>query len=290
MKITVVVCCVILMLTSCGIEPQNKYLTYQNIVILSDMSSRLNNRPQKDTNEIFRIIEYFKRECVKPGEKIGDKSCISFSAFSERIDNSIDINQIKDLGDKQSFINSTGKYENDGLEQKLNNLKNTVKEVYGNIHNPGLDLISILIEKIERDPIIKHDTYLTDGVDTTFINYDNHIYIFSDGYLEYQNSKANNQFYFGAPQIQRIRQYCIDNKVTISTALEQNKSLCLPACNSKQSKYINLHVLETHERDKDEKLQTYRYPIGQRDNEILETVWRKWAMESGFKSMEWKKY
>ena len=58
--------------TSCGPKPQNKHLTYQNIIVLSDMSSRLDNRPQKDIDEILKIVQYFKTECVKPGEKIED--------------------------------------------------------------------------------------------------------------------------------------------------------------------------------------------------------------------------
>src|SRR4051794_20019748 len=112
------VCLAIVLFAACRTKSQNKYLTYQNIVILSDLSSRLDNRPQKDTSEIFRMLDYFKSECVKPGEKIGDRSCISFSAFSERVATSIDISQIKNLGDKQSFTNSMGKFENNGLEQK----------------------------------------------------------------------------------------------------------------------------------------------------------------------------
>ena len=59
---------------------------------------------------------------------------------------------------------------------------------------------------------------------------------------------------------------------------------------NKKNQLVKLHIFETHERDKNDKLQTYKYPIGQRDNEILEAVWRKWATESGFKSLEWKKY
>lgn len=281
---------IIILFVSCVPKPQNKYLTYQNIIILSDMSSRLNNRPPKDMAKIHEIVEYFKNECVKPGEKIGDKSCISFSAFSEKIAVSIDIDQIKNLGDKQSFINSTGKYENCGLEQKIKDFEDSVKCLYEKINNPGLDLISILIEKINNDPIIKQDTFLTDGIDTTFINYENHIYIFTDGYLEYLHTNTNRQFYFGSPEINKVRQYCINSSVDIKTALEKDKTLCLPVYSSSKNQYLNLHILETHERDKNVKLQTYSNPTGQRDNEILEAVWRKWAIESGFKSFEWKKY
>ncbi len=291
MKKALVICSVIALLASCsGFVPQNKYLTYQNVVILSDMSSRMDNKPTKDIGEIHKIVQFFKNECVKPGEKIGDKSCISFSAFSEKLIACIDIDKIKNLGEKQQFINSTGKYQNNGLVYQIDDFEQKVKNAYANTRNNGLDLISILIEKINNEPIVKDNTYLTDGIDTTFVNYDNHIYIFTDGYLEYLNKSANKQFYFGNSEIDKVRQFCKTNNVDITKALESNSSLCLPLIKSSKNQCINLHILETHERDKNDELQTYKHFTGQRDNEILEAVWRKWAMESGFKSFEWKKY
>lgn len=278
------------LLQSCMPEAKNESLTYQNIVILSDLSSRIDNKPPKDTFEIHKIIQYFKNECVKPGKKIGDKSSICFSSFSDKIIATIDIDKIKNLGEKQEFINSTGKYQNNGLTYQIADFERKVKSTYANTRNKGLDLISILIEKIENDPIVKKDTFLSDGVDTTYINYYNHIYIFTDGYLEYLNKSSNNQFYFGSSEIDKIRQFCKSNNVDIPTALKANPLLCLPPVKNKKNQFVNLHILETHERDKDDILLKYKYHTGQRDNEILEAVWRKWAAESKFKSFEWKKY
>lgn len=277
-------------LFSCDNQSQNKYLNYQNIVILTDMSSRLDNKAFKDIGEIHKIVQFFRNECVKPGEKIGDKSSIAFSTFSGNIDASIDIDKIKGLGAKQQFINSTGEYKGKGLDSQIDFFEQSVKNVYQNTRNQGLDLISILIDKIDTQPIIKKNTFLSDGVDTTFINYDNHIYIFTDGYLEYQNKENNKQFYFGNDEIERVRQFCQSNQVDVNTALQNNRELCLPSFKNSKNQSIHLHILETHERDKDEKLQTYKYPKGLRDNEILEAVWRKWAKDSGFKSLEWKRY
>lgn len=291
MKRYLIICSILTLLVSCGgLEPQNKYLVYQNIVILSDLSSRLDNKPQKDVEEIHNIVQFFKNECVRPGEKIGDKSSISFSTFSGKVIASIDIEKIKPLGEKQQFINSTGKYQNDGLLFQIGTFEQKVKNAYANTRNIGLDLISILIEKIENEPIVKKDTYLTDGVDTTFISYENQIYIFTDGYLEYVNRNENSQFYFGDDEISKVRQFCKANNVDVTSALETNTSLCLPPNKGSKNQLINLHILETHERDKNDKLQTYIHPTGQRDNEILQAVWRHWAKESGFKSFEWKKY
>ena len=85
-------------------------------------------------------------------------------------------------------------------------------------------------------------------------------------------------------------QFVAEHIQNAKKALESNKLLCLPICKREKNKFINLHILETHERDKDLQLQTYEHPMGQRDNEILGEVWRKWATESGFKSFDWKKY
>lgn len=290
MKKALIICLTIFLFASCGSEPQNKYLKYQNIVIFSDMSSRLDNKPPKDIEEIHKIVQFFKDECVKPGKKIADKSSISFSPFSYKIIASIDIDKIKNIGEKQRFINSTGEYKNNGFKHKVEDFEQKIKIAYELTRNNGLDLISILIEKIKNDPIVKKDTYLTDGIDTTYIKYDNHIYVFTDGYLEYLNKNGNTQFYFGKSEINKVRQFCIANNVNIAKALEMNHSICLPVIKINKNKYINVHLLETQERDKNDKLQTYDYPIGQRDNEILEAVWRKWSKESGFKSFEWKKY
>ena len=165
-----------------------------------------------------------------------------------------------------------------------------MRSTYATKRNNGLDLISALIEKIENQDIAKKSTSITDGIDTTFVNFDNNIYIFTDGYLEYLNKVDNGQFYFGNAEINQVRQYCKTHKTDIQKALSENKNLSLPPDKNAKNKLINLHILETQERDKDDNLQVYKYPTGQRDNEILEAVWRKWARESGFKSFEWKKY
>jgi hypothetical protein len=292
MKNTIIIFYLILLLTSCEFGPkyQNTYLKYQNIVILSDMSSRLDNKAPKDLEEIHKIVQFFQNECVKPGEKIGDRSSISFSGFSGNLVASIDLDKIKATDAKQQFVNSTGAYQNNGLKKQIELFEQESKSFYANTRNQGLDLISILIDKIDNDLTIKENKQLTNGVDTTFVNYDNHIYIFTDGYLEYLNKQTNSQFYFGSQEIDKVRKACIATNMDVQKVLQANNTLCLPLNKSSKNQFINLHVYETHERDKDEKLQSYRYSKGQRDNEILEAVWRKWAIESGFKSFEWKKY
>jgi len=282
-------------LFSCGgdgkeTDGPEKY-TFQNIIILSDLSSRLDNKPPKDLNKISEIIKYFKNDCVKPGEKIGDRSSISFSAFSGKISAKIDLNQFTNLGEKQQFINSTGKYKDSGFLKAIEEFKNKIIQTYKTVKNPGLDLISILNEKIRNEGIVRFNKVLAaDGMDSTFLNFENHIYILSDGYLEYQNKDMNPQFYFGKDEIERIRKYCQVNRIDVTKAIQELDSLKLPPLINNNNKLIHLHILETHERDKDDLTQTYRHPAGLRDNEILEAVWSQWAKESGFINLDWEKY
>lgn len=287
-------------LKSCTTESKKETLEYCNLIILSDLSDRIepyingNIRnqqfPPKDQSEIKRLLIFFRDHCVKPGEKIGDKSSISFSTFSHNDLAKIDLSLINTLSDKQQFVNSTGHYSINGLAKSISDFEYIVDSTYRIFRNQGLDLISILIDKIENKNIIKQNYYVTDGIDTTFINFNNTIYIFTDGYLEYLHKYQNSQYYFGSPEIEKIRNYCKTHNVTIQEALKANASLCLPPYNGNLNRLISLNILETHERDKDVKLQIYKHPLGLRDNEILEAVWRKWANESGFRDFQWSKF
>lgn len=279
-------------INSCiDIETHNEIYSFQNIVIISDLSSRLDNKPSKDLQRISKIIDFFTHECVKPGEKIGDRSSIRFSTFSGKISAMVDLNTITNLGEKQEFINSTGRFKNSGFNHAILNFKKEIEIIYNTVKNPGLDLISILNEKINNEKIVKPRLVLTaNGVDTTFLNFENHVYILSDGYLEYRNKEMNPQFYFGKDEIERIRKYCQVNRIDVYKAVQEQDSLKLPPLKNPNNEFIHLHIYETHERDKDDVTQTYRHPAGLRDNEILEAVWRQWAKESGFQSLEWEKY
>ena len=278
----------ILLINCFVVKSQQINIPYKNIIILSDLSSRLSNRPQKDLSKILEILSDFRNNCVKPGQKIGDRSSISFSAFSNNQSISIDLDY-EDIAKKQAFINSKGVYKNNGLDAKILSFKDEVNDIYKKIRNPGLDLISILNEKISNEIKLKTSFVLSKEPKTVGI-YFNHIYILTDGYLEFQTKNADSQFYFGIPQISKVRNYCIKNKVDLATALNRNLSFCLPKVTNPKNKLIYLHIWETHERDKNSSTQTYKYPMGLRDNEILEAVWKKWALESGFKGFEWKKY
>ena len=272
------------------VNAQTNKLTYRNINILSDLSSRLINKPTKDIIKIKTIIDEFKNENVKPGKKIGDCSSIYFSTFSKSNIASIDLERHTTTFEKQQFINGTGKFKNKGLDFELKLFELKVQNTYKFDRNNGIDLISVLVEKIKNELIIKEKKVVGSDNNRVIILYVNDIYIFTDGYLEFQNKNINNQFYFGDLEIKRLRNYCKIKKINIIKALDQNPKLGLPPVNLLKNRLINLHIWETHQRDFNYTLQTFKNPIGLHDNEILEAVWRKWAKESGFRSFEWRTY
>jgi hypothetical protein len=270
---------------------KNSILRYSNLIIISDLSSRIRNQkyPLKDSEEINKIIIRFRDEIVRPGQKLGDLSCISFHTFSEIEPYIIDLSKYPNIGERQQFINSTGNFRNKGLQFQLDNFKKYVNSIYSKHRNEGLDLISFLMEKIENKIDIKSIITKETATQKVISDYENHIFILTDGYLEFK-SQINLQYYFGEQQILKLRKFCKEKNIDPLKALQINPSLGLPVSRSNKNPNINLHILETHERDKDIKLLTYSNERGLRDNEILEAVWRRWAMQSGFKSFEWKKY
>jgi hypothetical protein len=273
-------------------EPQNKTLTYQNIIIMSDLSNRLKTRNCRDTIIIREIINKFKKECVKPGEKIGDRSSLSFSIFNTPNFETLDMGDIKKIEEKQQFVNSTGKYKNTGLDYRLNLFFETVLKTYkNNEHTYGLNLIGLLLDKIENDIIIKKDTFSTDGLDTTFIKYDNHVYIFTDGYLETKGKPLNTSeyYYFSSNEINRVREYAVLNNVSPRDALRLNTSLRLPKKPQKNNSLVQLHILETDDRKYNPESGKSEHPDGLNDNDILKAVWKQWAEDSRFKGeLKWK--
>jgi hypothetical protein len=292
MKRSIVLFSLILFVASCRPKPVIENLTYQNIIILSDMSNRIGNTvfPNKDTAIIKEIVNYFEKNCVKPGIKISDRSKIYFSTFTINNHTSVDIEKFDySIKDKQSFVNSTGNYKNSGLKEMLIQFEDSVRLIYSKERNPGLDLISMLIEKINNENIIKKNHTIKIGNKEINLNYINTIYLFTDGYLEFSKN-SNQNFYFGVPQIEKIRNYCLANKMNINEALSSNPNLGIPAYRSPLNSLINLHVLETHERDKNVSEINYKNGPGLRDNEILQAVWTKWANDSGFNNFLWAKY
>src|SRR6476620_8715529 len=95
--------------SKCRIAEEPEVLNYNNILIYSDLSSRMDKHPN-DSMVIDQIIGYFHDDCVKPGIKVNDRSSINFSRVnfynSNCPINNIDINDFKSLDKKQTFVNN----------------------------------------------------------------------------------------------------------------------------------------------------------------------------------------
>ena len=293
-----------LILFSCKTEEEKVNLTYDNIIIFSDMSNRLNNGlaqnlPANDTILINKISDFFVSNCVQPGVKTNDRSSNSFSFLNPinyriikpKIDLEEEFPKSTDIGKKQAYVNSTCKNKNLNSDIKL--FKNSIKKVYKNYqyftNKYGLDVINIINEKISNSNIIKQKTTILGENDTTNIKYENHLIIFTDGYLEYDLRKADPSRYFGVEKINQIRNFCRFKGCTPEVAITEFHQPKLPKHFSKINQNVSIYILETNDRNLDKNTGSNKYGSGLTDNDILKIVWKYWAKESGFKKFVWQK-
>lgn len=276
--------------TNCRREPKNEITNYNNILIYSDLSSRMDKNPN-DKILINELLTYFEKECVKPGEKIGDNSSINFSKINAYNTNcetaKIDLTEIEKVEDKQAFVNNKSK---DNLKKRLKEFSAIVNCNYQEKDKGGLDILSLLHGTINEGNSIKQPIVqaLPNG-DKYTKNFINHMFLFTDGYLEYNTDGIGKKYYFGSEQIESVREFCIKNNVSPEKAIENVKNhLKLTPLRSENNKLINLYILETDDRGFNKQQGTQKNSGPLSDNNILQAAWKIWAKESGFKNFVWK--
>jgi hypothetical protein len=270
-------------------KEESEVLNYNNILIYTDLSNRLEKVPN-DTMLINQLINYFITECVKPGIKVNDRSSIYFSRvnmYNSKCNTArIDIGEQKNLQEKQLYVNNNSKSST--LLSDVDKFKRIVECNYSERDEGGLDILSLLYNEINNGIYIKKPTFILGENDTTYINFTNHLFLFTDGYLEYDTTIGNSDFYFGQPQIEKIRQFCKTNNTLPVEAIKTNPEFKLRPLKAEFNKYINLYILETYDRGLDQQKGTFKYTGDLSDNNILNIIWEAWAKDSGFKSFTWK--
>jgi hypothetical protein len=285
---------ILLLATLCGCKfdiPNDEpdIIEYDNIMIYTDLSSRMNKNPS-DTLVIDQVVNFFVTGCVKPGIKVNDRSAISFSRANHQRSNcpstKIDIGQFKNLEEKQQFVND--KLENSGLSRTVLEFKNNIRCNYQERDNGGLDLLSLIYQEVNSGNHIKKPEYLYSENDTTTLYYNNHLFLFTDGYLEYSTTTGSKDFYYGEPQLEILRKHCRSNKVSPEEAIKNNSQFKIRPLVSEYNKFVNLYILETDDRGFNIQKGTLKNTGDLSDNNLLRLVWKVWAEESGFKNFEWK--
>lgn len=270
-------------------DDEPSILEYDNIMIYTDLSSRMNKNPN-DTLIISQIVDFFVSGCVKPGIKINDRSAISFSRANHHRSNcpsiNIDIGQFESLERKQQFVND--KSENRNLSNAIMEFKKSVRCNYLERDKGGLDLLSLIYQEVNTGNHVKKPEFLIGETDTTTLYFHNHLFIFTDGYLEYSTSSGNSEFYYGGPQIEALRKYCRKNKVSPEDAIRNNVEFKLRPLVSDNNRFVNLYIMETDDRGFNAEKGTFKNTGDLSDNNLLRLVWKVWAEESGFKHFEWK--
>ncbi|MFN4299678.1 MAG: hypothetical protein ACK4EX_08125 [Thermaurantimonas sp.] len=264
-------------------------IEYDNIIIYTDLSSRMYRNPN-DTAIINQILDFFVSHCVKPGIKVNDRSAISFSRANYKRSNcptaKIDIGQFKNLEEKQQFVNN--KSHNKNLNDAISEFKDIVRCNYRERDKGGLDLLSLIYNEVNSGNHIKKPEYLISETDTTILYFHNHIFIFTDGYLEYSTKAGSKEFYYGEPQIEAVRKFCRTNKVSPEEAIRNNPQFKIKPLVSENNKLVNLYIMETDDRGFNVQKGTFKNTGDLSDNNILRLVWKIWAEESGFRHFEWR--
>jgi hypothetical protein len=224
---------------------------------------------------------------VKPGIKTNDRSAISFSRinyFKSKCSSvKIDIEAFDTTVEKQKYVNSTS--EGKTLDQDIKHFREQVNCIYNGEDVGGLDILSLLYNEISAGTHIKKDGKLSV---CTNLKYHNHLFIFTDGYLEYNKNHSNLDLYFGIEEIDSVRKIAKEQSKPVRDILIKCPTLRLKPLENENNKLINLFVMETDDRGFNAQAGTYNYTGDLSDNNILKTVWELWAIESGFKSFTWK--
>lgn len=288
--------CFLLIATLCGCRgcidipnDESETIDYDNIMIYTDLSDRMDKNPS-DTLIINQILDFFISDCVKPGIKVNDRSAISFTRVNYKRSNcpspKIDIGQIKDLEEKQQFVNN--KSERNNLNKAVFDFKRSVRCNYYERDKGGLDLLSLIYTEVNTGNNIKKPELLISETDTTTLYFHNHLFIFTDGYLEYSTSESSKEFYYGEQQIEALRKFCRTNKVSPEEAIRNNTQFRIRPLISDNNRFVNLYILETDDRGFNIQKGTLRNTGDLSDNNILRLVWKIWAEDSGFNYFDWR--
>ncbi len=174
------------------------------------------------------------------------------------------------------------------LSQEIDAFRASVNCNYEERDNGGLDILSLLVNEIGSGKSIKKDQYIFDGKDTSMIKFHNHLFIFSDGYLEYSKEYGDPELYFGQPEIEELRKHCIKENISARQAVKDNPYFRIKPLKSDNNRFVRLYVLETDDRGLNIETGTLKNTGDLSDNNILKTIWEIWAIESGFQHFTWK--
>jgi hypothetical protein len=146
--------------------------------------------------------------------------------------------------------------------------------------------LNLLNDKIKNSNVLKSTITTPSEFDSSTRFYKNHLFVFTDGYLEYQLSNSTSKRYFGYNEIRKVRELCVHYNITPDRVLEKFPSLKLPKQFTVSNNDVSLYIMETNDRNNNRNTGSN---IDISDNDILKAVWKHWAKESGFKKFVWCK-
>lgn len=278
----------ILIFVSCSdneiiLEKKDKLILH-NIIIISDVTNRITSwpKPIHDTVIINNLIDYFNQEIIRPGKLTNPRHIIQFynlNPFSSSNCNGIskiDLLEMKNGIEKSKYVNS--KKNGATLNNDLLSLKQTIQCQY-KIQDKSGDILNSLNQIFVFNENIKNSQSIYDSILEADQVWENDVFLFTDGYLEFNNMK-NSKFSTPSSKIFQIRKLCLQNKKNPSEILDIYPNLKLEPILNKAFNHIKLHILEAYDRGIDKTTGISKEAIS--DEIILKSLWNKWALESGF--------
>jgi hypothetical protein len=266
-----------------NIEKTDKLILH-NIIIISDVTNRITSwpKPIHDTVIIDNLIDYFNQEIIRPGILTNPRHIIQFynlNPFKQSNCNGIskiDLFGMRNSIEKSKYVNS--KSIGNTLNNDLLNLKETIQCQYKTQDKSG-DILNSLNQIFVLDENIMNSQPKYDSILEASQVWENDVFLFTDGYLEFNNMK-NSKFSTPSSKIIEIRKLCLQNKKNPTDILDTYPNLKIEPILNKAFNHIKLHILETYDRGIDKTTGISKEAIS--DEIILKSLWNKWALESGF--------
>lgn len=256
-------------------EPSRVELSYDNISVYADLSSRLDRQP-KDELLISTLLDYFVADCVQPGVKKDDRSAIRFSRLYDNQTDcgeiGIDLDAFESAKEKARYIKREGTEES--LTADITRFAEGVSCHYTRPNEVDLNVPSLLAQEVALGTFLKEDKMIVDGRDTAVLKYNNHLILFTSAYPDFPGQGTDPQ---------ALRERCQATGLSIYELLKVCPELRMNPQLNENNRRVHLYLLETEDRTAGE-----IHPGGLRDNDILKALWEYWAEESGFKSFTWK--
>jgi hypothetical protein len=274
-----------------------KEVEHLNLIILSDLSNRINSelypRQLDDIQIIEAITEVFPDYIRMGGRLINQKDRLRLRLINKQevpnfydyeADLSVDLGGFQTQGERVDYLN--GKADKT-LTTDLNDFQNASAKIYEKAYEntSGADIWTFFNQSFDETYLMltnpMRNDHIQDKARTVII-------LLTDGYLEAGNygknfCEGNSCYYLSPSRIKDFRSTLKKGKgLNINDIIEQ-ENFRIKAVNNKTLKEVEVLTLEFYDRSKSASGSASIYPT---DFHITKALWQDWMTNSGVKRTE----